>query len=82
MKGIRENIESEILDIILCETADVHPLENVFEIDTTGKSVGAVTSAVMEIINNLFPQLVFVVARINLWYHHYFPEMLVVVEFH
>jgi len=51
---IRENIESEILDIILCETADAHPWENVFEIDTTGKSVEAVTSAVMEIINNKF----------------------------
>jgi len=51
---IKENIESELLDVILCETADVHPWENVFEIDTTNKSVDVVVSSVMAIINNKF----------------------------
>ena len=34
---IKENIEVEILDIILCETVDIHPEKNVFEIDTTNR---------------------------------------------
>lgn len=34
-KKIRENIEAEILDIILCEAVDQHGEQNVNEIDTT-----------------------------------------------
>ena len=54
---IKENIQAEILDVILCETVDVHPREDVFEIDTTGKSVEVVASSVMEIINNDFKHM-------------------------
>jgi len=51
---IKENIEAEILDIILCESIDIHPKNNIFEIDVTKKSVNKVTSNILEIIENKF----------------------------
>lgn len=54
IEKIKENIDAEILDIILCETVDIHPPKNIFEIDTTDKSIDDVTSSVMEIIRNKF----------------------------
>jgi adenylate kinase len=51
---IRENIEAEILDIILCESIEIFSEENVFEIDTTRLSIDEVASSIMEIINNNF----------------------------
>jgi len=51
---INENIESEILDIILCETIDKHQKENIFEIDTSNKSLKAVVRCIREIIKNDF----------------------------
>ncbi len=51
---ISENVESEILDIILCETNSIHPAENIFEIDTTHRSVNDVMSSVVEIVENDF----------------------------
>lgn len=53
-KKIRENLEAEILDVILCESLEVHSKRNVFEIDTTGLSIDAVASSVIEIVNNDF----------------------------
>ena len=52
---INENVEAEILDIILCESIDIHPEKNVFEIDATDKSTNNVASVIMEIINENFP---------------------------
>ena len=34
---IKENVEAEALDVILCETVDIHSEKNVFEIDTTDR---------------------------------------------
>ncbi|RLF29895.1 MAG: hypothetical protein DRN05_00570 [Thermoplasmata archaeon] len=51
---IMENIEAEILDIILCETTDIHPEENIFEIDTTQKPIETVAGSIIEIIKNEF----------------------------
>ena len=51
---VKENIDAEILDVILIETIDVHPKSNIFEIDTTGKSVVNVASNIFEIKNNDF----------------------------
>ena len=51
---INENIEAETLDIILCETIELHSEKNVFEIDTTDKSVDSVASSIMEIMKNNF----------------------------
>ncbi len=54
---VRENIEAEILDIILCETVDIHPEKNVFEIDTTNIDINSVASLIMEIIKNNFEHM-------------------------
>jgi len=36
---IRENLEAEIIDVILCESVDAYGESNVFEIDTTNGTV-------------------------------------------
>ena len=50
---IKENLEAETLDIILCEAIELHPKNNIFEIDITGKSAEAIASSIIEIIVNL-----------------------------
>jgi adenylate kinase len=54
---IKENLEAEILDIILCEALDIHPKKNIFEIDITGKSVDSVASSIVELIKDKFKDL-------------------------
>jgi len=54
---IKENLEAEILDIILCETAELHSRENVFEIDTTDKNVDDAAECILEIIKNNFEHM-------------------------
>jgi len=51
---INENIEAEILDIILCETVDIHSYKNIFEIDTTKKSTIDVALSIKDIIQSGF----------------------------
>jgi adenylate kinase len=51
---IKENLEAELLDIILCEAVDVHPRRNIFEIDTTRKTPVGVVRSVLEIVKNNF----------------------------
>jgi len=53
----KENLEAEILDIILCETVDLHKKENIFEIDTTKETIDTVTSMIMEIAKNNFEHM-------------------------
>ncbi len=45
---VRENVQSEILDVILCESMDTEI--PVYEIDCTGRSVGEVADSVEAII--------------------------------
>jgi adenylate kinase len=54
LKKIQENLEAEILDVILCEAAERYPVEDLFEIDTTDRSVEAVISALIKIIEHEF----------------------------
>lgn len=54
---IKENIEAEILDIILCETMDSHHEKNVIEIDTTNMDISNVAGLIIEIIKNNFKQM-------------------------
>jgi len=51
---IKENVEAEILDIILCETLEIHQKDNIFEIDVSEKSLDDVASSIIEIINNKY----------------------------
>lgn len=54
MKKIKENVEAEILDIVLCEAVDHHQKTNIFEIDTTHLTIEDVASAVQDIIQHNF----------------------------
>jgi adenylate kinase len=54
---IKENIDAEILDIILCETVYSHPEKNVIEIDTTDMNISDVAVLIMEIIKNNFEHM-------------------------
>lgn len=54
---IKENIEAEILDIILCETVDSHSEKNVIEIDTTNMDISNVATLIIEIIKNKFEHM-------------------------
>ena len=53
---IKENIESEILDIILCECLKLQSKKNIFEIDTTKMSVESLGNIILKIIENNFKQ--------------------------
>ena len=56
-RKIKENIEAEILDIILCEALEAYTGKNVFEIDTTKLSIDKVVSNILEIIDNKFKHI-------------------------
>jgi adenylate kinase len=51
---IKENIQAEIVDVILCEAVEQHPSENIFEIDTTKKTIADVVSVIREIVEKEF----------------------------
>ncbi len=51
---VEENLEAEILDIILCETLDIHNKKNVFEIDATKKDISEVSEIIIDKIKNHF----------------------------
>jgi adenylate kinase len=53
-KKIKENIDAEIIDVILCEAVEQHQTKNIFEIDTTKKTIESVTEAIIEIVNKKF----------------------------
>jgi len=54
---VGENIQAEILDVILCDIVDNFSDEDVFEIDTTDKSVEEVVSCIVEIKDNSFDHM-------------------------
>lgn len=54
---IKENIEAEILDIILCETIEIHPKKNIFEINVSDRSVENTLAMIIEIIKNRFKNI-------------------------
>jgi adenylate kinase len=54
IKKINENIQSEILDIILCECLINHKEKNIFEIDTTNISIKSLGLIILDLIKNNF----------------------------
>ena len=56
-KKIKENIEAEILDIILCESLEVHGKENNFEINTSEKSLQEIASEIIKMISDRFKNM-------------------------
>ena len=53
-KKIKENVNAEALDIILCETVECHPKRDIFEIDTTNKTVDEVAGVIQNIVKHTF----------------------------
>lgn len=54
---IKENIEAETLDIILCEAVEIHNEKNIFEVDITEKTIEEVVSIIIKIIENKFKNI-------------------------
>jgi broad-specificity NMP kinase len=50
-------VEAEILDVILCETVELHPEENIFEIDTTNENIDSVLNSIIDIVKSNFEQI-------------------------
>jgi len=48
---IKENLEAEMLDVILCESIEKHGIENVYEIDTSNISIEKTVEAIYQKIN-------------------------------
>jgi adenylate kinase len=46
---IQENIDAEIIDVILCEAVELHLKKNIFEIDTTKKTIEEVVASILKI---------------------------------
>jgi adenylate kinase len=69
---IQENVEAEALDVILCEAAELHDTENLFEIDTTNRSIEAVTASILELVNLNFKPM----KKYNIGYIDWSEELL------
>ncbi|UCF50068.1 MAG: adenylate kinase family protein [Thermoplasmatales archaeon] len=54
---IKENIEAEILDIILCEALELHLKKDIFEINVSDKTIEQIADSIIEIINNNFKSM-------------------------
>ncbi|MEF8879694.1 MAG: adenylate kinase family protein [Candidatus Thermoplasmatota archaeon] len=51
---VKENLEAEIIDIVLCETLEVHSQSDVFEIDTTSINIDDVSSVIKKLVEKDF----------------------------
>jgi adenylate kinase len=51
---IKENLEAEILDVILCETYEIHKEDNIFEINTSDKTIEEISDIIIELSKNKF----------------------------
>ena len=64
-KKIRENVEAEALDIILCEAAELHNKSKLFEINTTDKSSKEVAEIVDSIAHGRFNKNEYNIGKID-----------------
>jgi len=69
---IKENTDAESLDIVLCESVEIHPRKNIFEIDTTDKNADQVASCIIEIVQNKFKPM----KKYNIGYIDWSEEIL------
>ena len=56
-KKIKENLESEILDIVLCESIEIHSEDNIAELNVTNKSVDEIVSIIIDLVKDGFKNL-------------------------
>jgi adenylate kinase len=54
---IRENVEAEILDVILCEGVNIHTEKNCFEIDGTKRSINDIVNCILDLVDNKFKDI-------------------------
>lgn len=52
---INENVDAETLDIILCETTELHPADHIYEIDTTHRTPEETAAIIQDLITTNFP---------------------------
>jgi len=53
-KKIKENVDAETIDVILCEAVEHHSKKNIFEIDTTKKTIEEVAAIIINIVKKNF----------------------------
>jgi len=71
---IKENLEAEMLDTILCETIQIHPLDKVIEIDTTEKSLDETINIIIGLADNNFKNIKkYKIGKID-WSEHILKE--------
>jgi len=71
---IKENLEAEMLDIILCETIQIHSLDKVIEIDTTEKSLNETINTIIGLADNNFKNIKnYKIGKID-WSEHILKE--------
>jgi adenylate kinase len=51
---IKENVNAETIDVILCEAVEYHLTKNIFEIDTTKKTIEEVAAIIINIVKKKF----------------------------
>lgn len=51
---IKENVDAETIDVILCEAVEHHSMKNIFEIDTTKKTIEEVAAIIINIAKKKF----------------------------
>lgn len=59
---IKENVESERYDIVLVEAIKHHGEENVYELDTTGRSPESITNEIKQVLTGEFQSRVGIVS--------------------
>lgn len=73
-KKIKENLDAETIDVILCETVEYHLKENIFEINTTKKTIEEVTTIILNLIKKKFqPTETYTIGQID-WSDEIFKE--------
>ena len=74
IKKIKENVDAETIDVILCEAVELHSKENIFEIDTTQKTIEEITAIIIDIVKRNFkPTKPYTIGQID-WTEEIFKE--------
>jgi len=73
-KKIKENVDAETIDVILCEAVEHHSKENIFEIDTTMRTIEEITTVIKNLVKKKFqPTKKYSVGQID-WSEEIFKE--------
>lgn len=71
---IKENVDAETIDVILCEAVEHHLKENIFEIDTTKRSIEEVGAIIKNLVKKKFrPTKKYIIGQID-WSEEIFKE--------